>query len=230
MPPTGRPKWPGLQDRSAQYELHGDPVFVKICGVTNIADAYACAEAGADAIGLNFYDRSKRFITFDDAASIVREVSAYVNTVAIMVQPTVEDVARAIDATEVDAVQVYEPRFKAGEFDFKKSLYYSVRLKVASDVEVASRLAADLIFLDAFSKDEFGGTGRLSNWTEIKKSGIDLSSRFVVSGGLTPENVCEAIRSLSPYGVDTASGVEETPRRKDHDKIRRFVSNAKQCA
>ncbi len=205
-------------------------MFVKICGVTNIKDAYACAEAGADAIGLNFFKGSKRFISFDEAASIVREVSAYVNTVAIMVQPKLEDVARTLDATEVDAVQVYEPEFDLRDFDFKKLLYYSVRVKNAADIEAASKLGADLIFLDTYVNNEFGGTGRLSNWEEIVKSGIDLSSRFVLSGGLRPENVCEAIGAVKPFGVDTASGVEESPRSKDHDKIRRFVSNAKQCA
>ncbi len=205
-------------------------MFVKICGVTNIRDAYACAEAGVDAVGLNFYSKSKRFISFDEAASIVREVSAYVNTVAVMVQPTLEDIARALEATEVDAVQVYEPEFDVRGFDFKKLLYYSVRVKDAAEIEVASKLGADLIFLDAYLKDQFGGTGRLSNWDEIVKSGVDLSSRFVLSGGLTPENVCEAIGTVKPYGVDTASGVEESPRKKDHEKIRRFVSNAKQCA
>lgn len=205
-------------------------MFVKVCGVTNIKDAYTCAEAGVDAIGLNFYSKSKRFISFDEAASIVREVSAYVNTVAVMVQPTLEDIARALDATEVDAVQVYEPEFDLRGFDFKRLLYYSVRVKDAAEIEAASKLGADLIFLDAYLKDQFGGTGQLSNWEEIVKSGVDLSSRFVLSGGLTPENVCEAIETVRPYGVDTASGVEESPRRKDPEKIRRFVSNAKQCA
>lgn len=204
-------------------------MFVKICGVTNVKDAYACAEAGADAIGLNFYPKSKRFISYDDAASIVREISAYVKTVAIMVQPTIEEIAQVLDATEVDAVQVYEPKFEVPDFDFKKLLYYSVRVKEAGQVEAAAKLGADLIFLDAYRRDEFGGTGQLSNWDEMLKSSLDLSSRFVLSGGLTDTNVCEAIRKVRPYGVDTASGVEENPRKKDHDKIRKFISNARLC-
>lgn len=204
-------------------------MFVKICGVTNIKDAYACAEAGADAIGLNFYPKSKRFISFDDAASIVREVSAYVTTVAVMVQPTIDEVSAVLDSTDVDAVQVYEPRFGVPDFNFKKLLYYSARVRAADDVIAASKLGADLIFLDAYRKDEFGGTGLLSDWDKIEKSGIDLSTRFVLSGGLTPENVCGAIKKMKPYGVDVASGVEENPRKKDHDKVRKFVSNAKQC-
>ena len=204
-------------------------MFVKICGITNIKDAYACAEAGADAIGLNFYSESKRLISYDDAAAIVREVSAYVTTVAVMVQPTIDEIAVVLDATEVDAVQVYEPKFGVPEFDFRKLLYYSVRVKTADEVRLASKLGANLIFLDAFRKDEYGGTGQLSDWDEILKSGVDLSNHFVLSGGLTHDNVCEAIRKLNPYGVDTASGVEESPRKKDHEKVRKFVSNAKQC-
>jgi len=206
-----------------------DFMFVKICGVTNIQDAYACVENGADAIGLNFYQKSKRYISFDDAAAIVREVSPYITTVGILVQPTIEDVALAIDATEVDALQVYEPKFGLADFDFKKLLYYSVRVRDDEEVKAASRLGADLIFLDSYTKDEYGGTGRRANWDEIAKSGVDLSTRFVISGGLTEENVCEAIRKLKPFGVDTASGVELSPGKKDHEKIREFISNAKQC-
>ncbi len=204
-------------------------MFVKICGVTSIPDAYACVESGADAIGLNLYQQSKRFISMEDAAAIVQEVSPYVKTVAIMVRPTLDQVAAAVDQTEVDAVQLYEPKFGLADFEFKKLLYYSVRVQNASDVRAASLLGADLIFLDAFMSGEFGGTGRTANWEEIETSGVDLSMRFVLSGGLNELNVCEAIRRLRPYGVDTASGVESEPGKKDHKKVKEFVSNAKQC-
>ena len=150
-------------------------MFVKICGVTNIQDAYACVENEADAIGLNFYSKSKRFISFDDAATIVREVSAYVTTVGVMVQPTIEEIAEAIGATEVDALQVYEPKFEIADFDFKKILYYSVRIETGEDVKAASMLGADLIFLDSFMQGEFGGTGQTSNWDGNCKK----RSRFV---------------------------------------------------
>ncbi len=204
-------------------------MFVKICGITNIQDAYACVESGADALGLNFYTGSKRFIPFDDAAAIVLEVSAYITTVAVMVQPTIDEIAEVIGGTEVDAIQVYEPKFEVPDFNFKKLLYYSVRVKTGDDVKSASKIGADLILLDSFKKDEFGGTGRISDWNDIANSGIDLSTKFVLSGGLTSENVCDAIRKLNPYGVDTASGVESSPGKKDHNKIQQFISNAKQC-
>lgn len=204
-------------------------MFVKICGITNVQDAYACVENEADAIGLNFYPKSKRFIPFDDAAAIVREVSSYITTVGVMVQPTIEEIAKAIDATEVDALQVYEPKFEVASFIFKKLLYYAVRVKTGSEVKVASKIGADLIFLDSYVQGKFGGTGQTANWEEIAKSGVDLSTRFVLSGGLTSENVCDAIAKLKPYGVDAASGVELLPRKKDHKKIKDFISNAKQC-
>ena len=205
-------------------------MFVKICGITNIQDAFACAESGADAIGLNFYQKSRRFIAFDDAAAIVREVSAYITTVGVMVRPTIENIAEAIDSTEVDALQVYEPKFEIAEFSFKKLLYYTSRVKTRDDVNAAAKMGADMIFLDAFVKDEFGGTGKTSDWDEIAGSGVDLSTRFVLSGGLTGENVCEAIRKLKPYGVDTASGVESSPGKKDHGRVQDFISKAKQCS
>jgi len=204
-------------------------MFVKICGITNIHDAYACVENEADAIGLNFYPESKRFISFADAAAIVREVSPYITMVGVMVQPTMDDITEAIDKAEVDALQIYEPKFEIAEFDFKKLLYYSARIKTAQDVKAASLVNADVIFLDSFIQGEFGGTGQKGNWKEIARSGVDLSMRFVLSGGLTSENVCDAIRELKPYGVDTASGVESSPGKKDREKIRRFISNAKQC-
>jgi phosphoribosylanthranilate isomerase len=204
-------------------------MFVKICGITNFADAHACLQYGADAIGLNFYTKSKRFISLDDAAAIVREVSAYTTTIGVMVQPTIEDIARAIDYTEVDGVQVYEPKFEIGNFSFKKLLYYTARIRTGHDVVEASKVGADLIFLDSYVEDQFGGTGKASNWEEIAASGIDLSFRFVLSGGLNAQNVCDVIRRMSPYGVDTASGVELAPGKKDHEKIREFISKAKQC-
>ncbi|HEY9164781.1 MAG TPA: phosphoribosylanthranilate isomerase [Candidatus Kryptonia bacterium] len=204
-------------------------MFVKICGITNIKDAYACVEYQADAIGLNFYTRSKRYIQFDDAAAIVREVSPYVNTVGILVEPTLEDIALAFEATEVDAVQVYDPNFDLGDFKFKKSLYCAVRVKESADVTAASRLGADLVFLDTYVPGEYGGTGVRSNWDKIAESGVDLSMKFVISGGLSDSNVCQAILKLRPYGVDTASGVEISPRQKDHAKIKKFVSDAKEC-
>jgi phosphoribosylanthranilate isomerase len=204
-------------------------MFVKICGVTDVRDAYVCVEYGADAIGLNFYTKSRRFIRSDEAAVIVREVSPYVTTVGVMVQPTIEEIAGAIEATEVDAVQVYEPRFDVADFLFKKLLYYTVRVRTKGDVEAGSGFGANLIFLDSFVRDEFGGTGRTSNWDEIEASGIDLSARFVLSGGLNPGNVCEAITRLDPYGVDTASGVESSPGKKDPEKIKEFISKAKEC-
>jgi len=204
-------------------------MFVKICGVTNIQDAYACVENSADAVGLNFYRKSRRFIGFDDAAAIVREVSPYLTTVGVMVQPTIGELVAAIEATEIDAVQVYEPKFEIADFSFKKLLYYSVRVRTADEVKASSKLGADLIFLDSFVGGEFGGTGKKSDWDAISISGVDLSAKFVLSGGLNPANVCEAIRKLNPYGVDTASGVESSPGKKDHKKIKEFVSNAKQC-
>ncbi len=205
-------------------------MFVKICGVTNVRDAYACVESGADAVGLNFYAKSKRFIALENAVTIVKEVSPYVKTVAVMVRPTIDEVASVIDETEVDAVQVYEPAFGPADFNFKKLLYYSARIKDSSEVKAASLIGADLIFLDAFMQGEFGGTGQRANWEEIKSSGVDLSMRFVLSGGLNELNVCDAIKSLNPYGVDTASGVEISPGKKDHMKIKDFVANAKQCS
>jgi len=148
-------------------------MFVKICGITNIQDAFACAESGADAIGLNFYQKSRRFIAFDDAAAIVREVSAYITTVGVMVRPTIENIAEAIDSTEVDALQVYEPKFEIAEFSFKKLLYYTSRVKTRDDVNAAAKMGADMIYLDEFVKDEFGGTGKTSDWDEIAGSGVD---------------------------------------------------------
>jgi phosphoribosylanthranilate isomerase len=102
-------------------------------------------------------------------------------------------------------------------------------VKTRDEVKAASKLGADLIFLDAFVQDEFGGTGKISNWEEISESGVDLSAKFVLSGGLTSENVCDAIRKLNPYGVDAASGVESSPGKKDPEKVKEFISNAKLC-
>lgn len=202
-------------------------MFVKICGITNIEDAYYCVENGADAIGLNFYPASKRFVSLQMADLITREVSPFVQVVGLFVRPDIEQLKRTSEILSLDGFQVYEPQFNLHEYRLSKSLYLSVRVKSVNDIISASKMAADLIFLDTFVQGEYGGTGKLINSDLLLSSGIDFSLKFVISGGLTPENVAHVIKIFKPYGVDVASGVEIYPGKKDISKVKEFVEKAK---
>lgn len=202
-------------------------MFVKICGITSVEDAYYCVESGADAIGLNFYARSKRFVTMEKADLIVREVSPFIRVVGLFVKPDMDQLLRISEELSLDGFQVYEPQFNLRDYSLSKPIYLSVRVKSANDVVSASKLPADLIFLDTFVKGEYGGTGKVMDHGILLTSGLDFSLKFVISGGLTPENVSDMIRVLKPYGVDVASGVEICPGKKDKEKVKKFIEKAK---
>ncbi|MGB9591042.1 MAG: phosphoribosylanthranilate isomerase [Candidatus Kryptoniota bacterium] len=202
-------------------------MFVKICGITSIEDAYYCVESGADAIGLNFYPSSKRFVTMEVADLIIREVSPFVRVVGLFVKPDLEQIMRISDELLLDGIQVYEPQFNLYDYSLSKPLYLSIRVKSANDIVAASKLPGDLIFLDTFVEGEYGGTGRAIDHEILLSSGMDFSFKFVISGGLTPENVSEVVRILKPYGVDVASGVEIYPGKKDKEKVNKFIEKAK---
>jgi len=202
-------------------------MFVKICGITSLEDAYYCVESGADAIGLNFYPHSKRFVTMEKADLIVREVSPFVSVVGLFVKPDIGQLMTISEELPLDGFQVYEPQFDLRDYSLHKLLYLSVRVKSTNDVVSASRLNADLIFLDTFVEGEYGGTGKVMDYDMLLSSRLDFSFKFVISGGLTPGNVLDVIRIVKPYGVDVASGVEVCPGKKDKGKIKEFVEKAK---
>lgn len=199
---------------------------VKICGITSLADAQVAVEAGADALGFNFYDKSPRFIPIAAAAEISRALPPYTLRTGVFVNPAEELVRRAIGECGLNLLQFHgdEPPDFCTRFGLMNMKAFRVR--DSGSLKEMLKYQTDAWLLDSYSPDTFGGTGEKFNWTlasEAKKSGKPV----FLAGGLTPENVAEAIRQVHPFGVDVSSGVESSPGRKDHTKVRDFIKAAK---
>lgn len=203
---------------------------VKICGLTSLADTLVAIEAGADAVGFNFFPGSKRYLERVAATGWLEQVPASVTRVAVMVDPTLPEALAVAALPYIDGLQLHgaeTPAFcaaleKAG-VKFGKALPVSDCGLTIAPTGFATRT----IVLDAQSAGEFGGTGRTFPWPvaqELVTKHPEL--RFVLAGGLAPENVARAIALVRPFGVDVTTGVEFAPGRKDHGQLRAFLAAA----
>jgi phosphoribosylanthranilate isomerase len=217
----------------------GYHVRVKICGVTTPEDARMVAAAGADAIGLNFYPKSPRYIERAVAAAIFRTLPPFVEGVCVFAGETPERMVEHMRRWErMWTIQAHGGRPEPTDV-------YPFRLIRAVPIENAANLAeltdylaicrsagqlqAGLaVLVDARVAGQFGGTGQTAPWHLLAdyRPGVPL----ILAGGLTPENVAEAVRVVRPYAVDVASGVESAPGRKDPDRVRRFIESARAAA
>jgi phosphoribosylanthranilate isomerase len=205
-------------------------VRVKICGVTGEADALLAAELGADAVGLNFYPRSPRLVPAAVAARIVRALPPFVEPVALFVNEPLEAAfaaARALGALRT--VQWHGERPEACP-DPSWRFIPAFQVRDADDLERVRRYLDDCrerdrlpaaVLIDGHVPGQYGGTGAAAPWRLLAEFRPDVP--LILAGGLTPENVAEAVRLVRPYAVDVASGVEQSPGKKDPEKIRRFV-------
>jgi phosphoribosylanthranilate isomerase len=200
------------------------PVRVKICGVTSLSDAAAAVECGADAIGLNFYRHSARYVTPSAAARIVATLPPAVCAVGVFVDESRENVEQIVAAVRLKALQFHgteSPAFCAG---WPVKVIKALSVRDRTWLETARAYSVDWVLADAFVEGEFGGTGKRLNPALLQ--GFDRE-RLILAGGLTPENVAAATRAVRPFAVDVASGVESAPGKKDRRLLRRFVEHAK---
>lgn len=209
---------------------------IKICGITSVADALLAAEAGADAIGLNFYERSPRYVTAERAKEICAALPAGLAKVGVFVNSLPKGIVAAAERAGLNAVQLHGdegPDFLAAlgslpaikAFRCRESTLNSVRaflnLCPASSLPIA-------VLLDAHVPGDYGGTGQVLDWQRLRAQRPQLLGLpLILAGGLTPENVAEAIRVAQPEAVDTASGVESSPGVKDAGKLRAFIASAR---
>lgn len=202
-------------------------VKVKICGITSVADGVAAAEAGADMIGLMFYERSPRHITLATAAEISRALSPFIVKVGVFVNPDEDTVMRAIGDCGVSLLQFHGEEPPEFCTQFGAMSMKAFRVRDAGSLLALPNYSTDAYLLDAYSPDAHGGTGAKFNWDlaiEAKQHGKPI----FLAGGLTPENVGEAVRKVQPFGVDVSSGVESAPGQKDHAKLRAFIQAIRQ--
>jgi phosphoribosylanthranilate isomerase len=201
------------------------PVQVKICGITNRDDAMAAVDAGAAAVGLNFYPHSPRRVDIRVAAEIVHALPGSVCTVGVFVDAARAQVEAIGAHVALAALQFHgsEPPELCVGWTGKKVIK-ALRVRDPHAAVLARRYGVDFILADAYVEGQFGGTGqRIASdlLTDLDRT------RLILAGGLTADNVAEAVRAVRPFAVDVASGVERAPGRKDWDLMRRFIANAR---
>ncbi|MCE9561415.1 MAG: phosphoribosylanthranilate isomerase [Planctomycetes bacterium] len=210
-------------------------IRIKICGVTTPEDARFAADAGADAIGLNFYPKSPRFVTPTQAATLVRVLPAFTAPVGVFVGMPLRQVCTVAFQLGLRGVQTYDER-PPEEDTFPFAHVPAFRVKDAAGLEqirkfveaaTAENRRPAAVLIDSFVAGEMGGTGHVAPWELLR--GFDPGVPVILAGGLTPENVAEAIAVVRPWGIDVASGVESAPGKKDPDKVARFVKFARQA-
>jgi phosphoribosylanthranilate isomerase len=208
-------------------------VKVKICGITNLEDAKSAAEVGADAIGFIFYKESPRYIPVQKAADIIRAIPPFVLTVGVFVNETPEIIHEAVKRCNLSLVQLHgdeTPEF-CGSLNLRA--IKAIRVFREEDLKPIDAFPVEGILVDSYQPGQFGGTGLAINWKILKgisKCGTGCPPKtrpVILSGGLTPQNVEEAIETVSPYAVDVSSGVEKEPGKKDREKMKQFIQNAR---
>ena len=199
---------------------------VKICGITRLEDALAAVRLGADALGFNFWPGSKRHVTPEAARAVVRRLPPLVTAVGVFVNPTRDEVLRAVETSGVVMAQLHG--------DETPELCLSLPLPVLKAIRVAdARSLAQIASYDVrgFVLDTpgagYGGSGRTFDWSLVAEAASAMP--VVLAGGLTPENVGEAVRVVRPWAVDVASGVESAPGVKDEEKMKRFIEAAREA-
>ncbi len=203
------------------------PVRVKICGVTRLEDALEAARLGADAIGFNLWPGSRRHAAPDEVRRIVERLPPFVTAVGVFVNQPRAEVLALVARTRIAAVQLHgdEPPEECAGYPLP--VLKAVRVEGPESLAGLDRYPAGGFVLDAPSAG-FGGSGRRFDWALAR--GAALRYRIVLAGGLTPDNVQDAVRAVRPWAVDVASGVETSPGVKDPDRLARFIARAKEIA
>jgi phosphoribosylanthranilate isomerase len=199
---------------------------IKICGITNLADAQIAVQAGADAIGFIFYEKSPRFVTIPQAAEISKQLPPFVMRVGVFVNAPEEFILRAIAEVGLTMLQFHgdEPPEFCTQFGLMSMKAF--RIRDAESLKKIPDYLTDAYLLDAFSSTTLGGTGEKFNW-DLAIEAQKFGKPIFLAGGLTPENVAEAVKKIQPFGVDVSSGVESAPGKKDHAKVKAFIEAAK---
>lgn len=196
---------------------------VKICGLTSVSNALAAAAAGADMIGLMFYEGSPRHITLPQAVEISRALPPFVLRVGVFVNPEADLVLRAIAECGLNLLQFHGDETSDFCTQFGLMSVKALRVKDAESLKALEQYQTDAFLLDAHSKAGLGGTGEKFNW-DLAVAAKQCGKPIFLAGGLTPENVVAAVRQVQPFAVDVSSGVEFSPGRKDPAKIKAFVT------
>lgn len=204
-------------------------IRIKICGITNLDDAIAAVDYGADALGFVFYPESPRAITHEKAKKIISSLPPFMTTVGVFVDRSKQEIEKIVSYTGLNVIQLHGSE-NPDNCNLCQNVIKAFRIKDLSDLSLLhlyKRVSAFL--LDTYSPHSIGGSGQTFNWeiaVEAKKFG-----KIILAGGLSPENVEEAITMVQPYGIDVSSGVEGDKKGiKDHNKLRLFIERARSAS
>ncbi len=204
-------------------------VKVKICGITNLADAKAAVQAGADLLGFVFYEKSPRHVTVQAAREITRQLPPFVARVGVFVNAPAELVSQALGECGLNVLQFHGD--EAPEFctQFGAMSVKAFRVRDAESLRALPAYHTDAWLLDAHTQGKRGGTGARFNW-DLAVEAQRFGRPIFLAGGLTPDNVAEAVRRVRPFAVDVSSGVESASGKKDQVKVQAFITAAKVAA
>jgi phosphoribosylanthranilate isomerase len=200
-------------------------VRVKICGITNIKDARHAIACGADALGFVFYSGSPRHVSAEKARSIIAALPPMVTTVGLFVNETPDRVRMIAKVSGIDVIQLHGDESPSACNYSPYRVIKALRVKDAESVEKHSAYRTSGLLLDAWCPDSYGGTGKSFDWDLA--ADISRKRPVILAGGLTPENVGDAVVSVQPWAVDVSSGVEISPGKKDPELVAAFIRNAK---
>ncbi len=201
-------------------------IRVKICGITSVADAQLAVNAGADAIGLVFYEPSPRAVSIEQAREIAASVGPFVTVVGLFVSADEAFIREVLANVALHVLQFHGDESREFCEQFQRPYMKAIRMRPELDVaqEIADFPSAAAILLDAYRPGVPGGTGETFDWQRVP---LQAMRPIVLAGGLTPENVALAVQSTQVYGVDVSGGVESSPGKKDAQKVEQFIHNAK---
>ncbi len=196
----------------------------KICGITNLSDAQAAAVHGASAIGFIFYEKSSRAISIEDAKFISRHLSNDISKVGVFVNRDKAFIEEAIRSVSLNIIQLHGDETPGFCNQFDVPVLKALRIKDKASFSAMSDYNVDGFLLDTFSNKQYGGTGETFDWSLINEQ---IDTPIILSGGLNPDNILDAIDSVNPAAIDVNSGVELSPGKKDHQKINLLFENLK---
>lgn len=201
--------------------------IVKICGITNLEDASLSVKFGADALGFNFYEKSPRYISSEKTSEIVDQLPADVLKVGVFVNEKLDKIMEIAEIAGLNAIQLHgeeTPEFiKDLRGRTSLRIFKAFRVSPKFEPEDVLKYDIDSVLLDAYSINEHGGTGETFDWNLAKKVS-DIFPKMYLAGGLSPDNIAEAMQKLQPYAVDACSRLESKPGKKDTEKVERFIA------
>ncbi|MBF0272443.1 MAG: phosphoribosylanthranilate isomerase [Magnetococcales bacterium] len=201
---------------------------VKICGITRVEDALAAVAAGADALGFVFYPPSKRHITPEATARILKRLPPFITITGLFVNASREEIHTTAAVCRLDVIQLHGDESPEACRGLPGRVIKAVRVGEAADLTGLERFPVQGLLLDAKVADHYGGSGCVFDWSLI--AGYRSPVPLILAGGLNPENVFQAVRQVAPYAVDVSSGVESAPGIKNHDAMAQFIRQVHRAA